>query len=221
MTPQEVNRLYQTLAAVCPTAGVHPTPPANSMSAGNVTIDFDPSATAPQRTAAQNALTAFDWSQGAQDLWDARQLSRQIGRTSAVRLTADRANSTVNLADCTGLEFQLDANASYAFQFDGAYTAAAATTGLQIALNGPAASFLAMGLTVWESVTTQRALMAAAYNTPVLGTNSAAAVALPFRIFGNLTTTAAGLLVVRFCSEVAASAVTIKRGSYGLLFGVN
>lgn len=57
-----LTRLHQTLAAVAPIVGV-------SGVQGNIRIDFAESATQPQRTAAQAALAAFDWSQAAHDAW--------------------------------------------------------------------------------------------------------------------------------------------------------
>ena len=215
--PFSATRLHETLAAVCPIIGVDVPTPGTSV---GCVIHFDPSATAQQQANAQTALAAFDWSQNTQDAYDAQQQSRQIGRSNAVRLQADVSNSTVNYADCTGLGFQLAANAHYAFEFTGAYTAAASTTGLQLALNGPAQSFFAAAFEVHETATTRRSACASAYDSGVNGTASAGATLMPFSIRGNVSTTAAGLLVVRFRSEVAASAVTIKRGSFGLLFGV-
>lgn len=212
------NRLHQTIAALAPIHGVRCGTPGNSSSCSVV---FQPSATAPQIAAANAALAAFDWSAPTQATWEAQQAAANIaGPPVRCKLNADVPNSTNVLANCTGLSFQLAANASYGFQFDGSFTAAAATTGLQLAINGPAASFISACLFVWESAIAHRVLATTAYEAPVLGTASAGATALPFRIWGNLTTTAAGLLVVRFRSEINASAVTIKRGSTGFLFGV-
>lgn len=213
------HRIHQTIAALAPIHGVRVGTPGNSATCSNV---FQASATGPQITAANAALAAFDWSAPTQATWEAQQAAANIaGPPVRCKLNADLPNSTNVLADCPGLSFQLAANASYGFQFDGTYTAAAATTGLQIGLNGPASSFITAALFVWESATgAHRVLVASAFNTPVLGAASTGATALPFRIWGNLTTTAAGLFVVRFRSEVNGSAVTIKRGSTGLLFGV-
>lgn len=63
MLAQTRFRLDTTIAAVCPISGT-------SGEQGSVRIDFAPGATAPQQTAANNALAAFDWSQAAQDAWE-------------------------------------------------------------------------------------------------------------------------------------------------------
>lgn len=216
-SPRLAGRLHQTIAALAPIHGISVGTEGQS---GSCVINFN-GATAPQIAAANAALAAFDWTAPTQAIWDAQQAAANpFGPPVRCKLNADVPNSTNVLANCAGLSFQLAANASYGFQFDGSFTAAAATTGLQLALNGPAASFISACLFVWESAIAHRTLAASAYETPVLGTASAGATALPFRIWGNLTTTAAGLFVVRFRSEVNGSAVTVKRGSTGLLFGV-
>lgn len=61
-----IERLHESLAAVCPIVGVSvPTP---GTSAG-VAIQYDPSATAPQQVLAQTTLATFDWSQATHDAW--------------------------------------------------------------------------------------------------------------------------------------------------------
>ncbi len=54
-------RLEETIAAVCPIHGVS--------GSTNTRIDYRDEATTEQRTAAQAALAAFDWSQTAHDAW--------------------------------------------------------------------------------------------------------------------------------------------------------
>lgn len=56
-----LDRLTETIAAVCPIHGVSGTT--------NTRIDYRDEATTEQRTAAQAALAAFDWSQAAHDAW--------------------------------------------------------------------------------------------------------------------------------------------------------
>lgn len=55
-----IQRLHETIAAVCPISGVSVNPTA---------ISFAPEATQQQRDAANAALAAFDWSQQAHDTW--------------------------------------------------------------------------------------------------------------------------------------------------------
>lgn len=209
-------RLHEAIAAVCPIDGV-------SGSQGNIRIDYKPEATAQQQTDAQTALAAFDWSQAAQNQWLARSKQRAVGNVTAVRLGVDRVNSTVNFADCTGLEFDMAPNSHYAFEFTGAYTAAAGTTGLQLSVNGPASPNLVVA--AGQIATSGTAVVnggIASYDTGINATASGGATALPFFVKGNISTGAnGGTFILRFRSEIAASAVTIKAGSYGLLYGVS
>ena len=57
-----IERLTETIAAVCPIHGVSGTT--------NTRIDYRDEATAEQRTAARAALAAFDWSDAAHDAWE-------------------------------------------------------------------------------------------------------------------------------------------------------
>ncbi len=209
-------RLHESIEAVCPIHGV-------SGSQGNIRIDYKPEATAQQQTDAQAVLAAFDWSPVIQDMWERRKQERKVGNVKAVRLGADRVNSTVNFADCTGLEFDLAPNSHYAFEFTGAYTAAAGTTGLQLSVNGPASPNLVVAAgQIATSATAVQSGVIAAYDAGLNATASGGSTALPFFVKGNISTGAAGgTFVLRFRSEVAASAVTIKAGSYGLLYGVS
>ncbi len=70
-TPRTLTRLQTVLAALAPIDGVSVRTFGDSAA---VRIDFQAAATGPQRTAAQNALTAFDWSDAAQTTWEAAQL---------------------------------------------------------------------------------------------------------------------------------------------------
>lgn len=63
-----IDRLTDTIAAVCPIHGVSGTT--------NTRIDYRDEATAEQRAAAQSALAAFDASQAAHEAWQ-RQKRRE------------------------------------------------------------------------------------------------------------------------------------------------
>jgi hypothetical protein len=210
-----IARLYEAVAAVAPIVGV-------SGVQGSIRIDFN-GADQGQIDAANAVVAGFDYSQAADDLWITRTKQRVIGSITPVRLAVDRTNSTVNFADCTGLSFDLAANSHYAFEFVGAYIAAAGTTGLQIAVNGPASpNLVAVASQIATSATAAQNGVAANYDVGNNATASGGATALPFWVKGNISTGASGgTFTLRFRSEIAASAVTIKAGSYGLLYGVN
>jgi hypothetical protein len=61
-----IDRLDETISAVCPISGVSVGTLGDSAS---VRIDFKDSATQQQRTAARDALAAFDWSEAADTAW--------------------------------------------------------------------------------------------------------------------------------------------------------
>lgn len=61
-----IERLHEAIKAVCPIVGV--SVPTIGTSVG-VSIQFDPSATAPQQANAQSVVAGFDWSQNAHDTW--------------------------------------------------------------------------------------------------------------------------------------------------------
>jgi hypothetical protein len=56
-------RLYKTINLVCPIEGV-------SGQQGDIRIDFKVEATAQERTAAQNVIDNFDWSEATHAQWE-------------------------------------------------------------------------------------------------------------------------------------------------------
>lgn len=136
------------------------------------------------------------------------------GWTRAV-VVADvvNANAVANtLQDVTGLTIALLAGKTYRVRAWIVYTAAASTTGARFALNGPAGALAAQS---WTPVggTSIAGANHNAYNggsvtsSSLTGQNLAVVEAM-------LSTTADGDLQVRFSSEVASSAVTVKPGSF-------
>jgi len=206
-----LNRLHETVAAVCPIHGV-------SGVQGDITISFN-GATAPQQTAANSAVSSFDWSQAAHDIWLAARTGNPVLRHAMVRLSANRQTTSNALSDVAGLEFQLKPNTHYSFAFVGAYTAVGATTGISLAVNGPASPSLVRVVgCIAESATTTRNGATGAYNTAIAGLASGGATAMTFWIDGNISTGAAGgTFILRFASETNGNAVTILSGSMGEL----
>ncbi len=212
----QVLRLHNLLAAIAPIVGVSVGTIGVSAS---VRIDFDPAATAQQRTDAQTAVDGHDWSQAAQDIFDAQQLTSIVGRQTVVYKTADQSSTSTSYADCTGLSFNLAPNTKYLFEFTGAYTAAINTTGLALSANGPASpvemSYVVQAAT--GPITVAQGAQAD-YDTGAPAPTSGGATALPFWLKGTIKTGVnGGLFFLRFASEVGGSAVTIKKGSIGEL----
>lgn len=131
---------------------------------------------------------------------------------SWLKLATDVANSTVTLADVTGLSFTALANTTYIVEVTGAFQAAATTTGLALALDIPSGSVAgqvqhptsatAIGGTeqIADNATTgaTTGVRAANTNVPVWARFIAAVGA------------SGGTVQLRFRSEIAASAVTMK-----------
>lgn len=210
-----LQRLHAAVSAVAPIVGV-------SGVQGDIRIDFSPSATGPQQTAAQGVVAAFDWSQAAQDAWEQQQAIKEIGAFFVVRKGADQATGNVAFQDCTGLSFDLAPNAHYEYEFTGAYTAAAGTTGLQISVNGPASPDF-IRFVGWIATSTTASFNGAggAYDAAIAATASGGSTALPFWLSGTISTGAAGgPFMLRFRSEINGSAVTVLRGSKARLAAV-
>ncbi|GAA3027287.1 hypothetical protein [Streptosporangium longisporum] len=139
-----------------------------------------------------------------------------------VRLTATVASSATALSDATGLGLPLQAGRKYLFRFAGQYTSAAATTGLGLAVNGPAlgADGLMCNVVVAHTNAIPMLGTVVAYNTAVLGTASSAATRMPWEVWGIVHVSASGTLQLRMRSEVASSAVTLQVGSYGYAWAI-
>lgn len=210
------QRLTEAIAAICPILGVSIGTPGDSSSCR---INFDPSATVPQRAAAQSALDGYDWTQATQDAYDAQQQGRVIGVALARRKSANQAFSSNVFADVADMTFQLAPNSHYVFEFEGAYTAAAAGTSLVLSVNGPASPALCRFVgEIGESATVKRNDVGAAYDAPIAGQASTTATPRPFRIKGSISTGAVGgAFTLRARSSVNGSAVNILMGALGEL----
>lgn len=139
-----------------------------------------------------------------------------------VKITADVVSSVTSLADVTGLSLPVLANRTYAFTFWIRFSTAALTTGAQYALNAPANTFL--------TYRTETSLTAAAAGAPTyrtaravnIGSASASVDAIGGDLLcviqGIIRPTAGGNIQVRHATEVAASNLTTKLGSCGVLF---
>ena len=142
-------------------------------------------------------------------------MSILISPQTVVRLDADVVNSTVVLANVTGLSFVTVPNADYLIEAFLVYTAAAITTGINLAIAGPASPAGLVG--EWQAYTSDSAILNRQFRaydtgTPTTGVVSTAAQYAQFTAMLR-TGAAGGAATLRFASEVGASAVTIKAGS--------
>lgn len=133
---------------------------------------------------------------------------------NSLKLALDVTNSTTTPLDVTGLGIPLLAGQVVFFEFELVITAAAATTGVQLGLNGPAGGTLTAKITTPTAVGTETPLNVAAYETFNPVTTSAGSARTLATIKGVLRNGAnAGTLVPRLKSEVAGSAVNVLTGS--------
>jgi hypothetical protein len=187
----------------------------------------DPGTTGPQGPAGPTGPTGPQGIPGGLGLTGAQGPAGPTGATGAtgpqgipgwnrVKLTADVTNTTVTLADVTGLAFTAAVSTDYDFEFLIAFQTAAITTGLALALNGPGTpALLACRIEVPISAATEIDRHTNTYNTEALGTGvDVASVPRLARIVGVLRNgSTAGPVTARFRSEVAGSAVIVKAGS--------
>lgn len=168
------------------------------------------------QASAQSIINAFDWSGPAQAAYDLQRQQATIGVQTIRRKSANQSSTVTALADVADLSFVLAPNTHYKFTFMGAYSAAVSTTGLTLAVNGPASpSFLAFIALIGVGQLAPPAMGAGgAYEVPMTGPTSAGATSLPFWLEGTISTGAVGgTFTLRFASEVGGSTVTILRGS--------
>lgn len=135
------------------------------------------------------------------------------GGLTWAKLAADVANSTTTLAT-SGLSFTAVANTTYLVEVMGAFTAAATTTGIALALDIPSGSVI--GLSLHPSTATalvgneqiaDNATTGA--TTGVRAANTNVPILARFIVAVGAT---GGTVALNFRSEVASSAVTLKAG---------
>lgn len=131
---------------------------------------------------------------------------------SFLKLAADVANSTVTLADVTGLSFTAVANTTYLVELTGTCQSGATTTGIALALTIPSGSISGFALHPISTTTTNSVEQIASAATSGATTGfRAAATNVPVRGRWIVAVgTTGGIVKVQFRSEIAASAVTMK-----------
>lgn len=140
-------------------------------------------------------------------------------RNGSIALEADvvNANAVANtIADIIGLAFPVTAGETYWFRASILFAAAALTTGGRVSINGPAAPTLLAYRSVWPLTGGTEALKAglSAYDQPAAAAASSATTAANLALIeGFIRPSVNGVLQARFASEVAGSAITIKKGS--------
>lgn len=143
-----------------------------------------------------------------------------VGTEQMNVLAADvtNANATANtMQDITGLLFPMVALGRYAFRFMIDYTAAATTTGARFGITSPVGASLLAYRSLYGLTTTGESYnQAVAFDQPAAANASSPATAGNIAVIEGIITCGAspGDLQARFASEIAASAIVAKAGSY-------
>ncbi len=141
------------------------------------------------------------------------------GFPSFARSTADQTFSAIALANATSLSFAVVAGKVYKFKFNVMYTSAATTTGLRLGLTYPAATSASAIANFTAGADGTAALFSGVINASgdsVQSTNAAAVTpAIMFStVEGTIMPTAAGTVQLQAATELLASNVVIKAGSF-------
>lgn len=132
-----------------------------------------------------------------------------------LRVTADVSSTdATNWANITGLTASVNSGETYTFKCSLTYTTAVSTTAVQLAVNGPTATALDYGVYVSTTATTMHSSAQTAYDTVTNPATGGGTTRLTATVEGTVVPSAAGTFALRLRSEVASSAVTIKRGSF-------
>lgn len=126
-------------------------------------------------------------------------------------------NATANtIADVTGLSFPVVSGSKYYFRFWIAYTSAATATGSRWAVNGPSLTSLSLKSAYSLTTTTQTVNAVSGYDLPAAtnATSAATTVGNWAVLEGIIQCSADGNVIARFASEITASAITAKAGSF-------
>lgn len=137
--------------------------------------------------------------------------------------TADQTNVGTSYVDVTEVGLSVAANKAYAFEFVLICDADAATTGIDVACNGPASpTSICYEVCYWTSATARTERCATAYDLNTGSTGSNGTAQKLFRVRGVLRNGAnSGTLIARAKREAVGSGPNVRAGSYGVLTPLN
>lgn len=137
--------------------------------------------------------------------------------------TSDQLAIGTAYATVTGVDMPLVAGLSYMFEFGLICDADATTTGIDVAVTGPASpTQLHYTLESWTSATAKTFRGATGYDDNPANANSCGATARMFMIRGIIRNGAnAGNLSPRAKREAVGSGPNVRAGSYGLLWALS
>jgi hypothetical protein len=132
-----------------------------------------------------------------------------------VGLTSGVSSSSTSLANVTGLTVSLPGAGTYSIFIKGTFTGSATTEGVGLAINGPSASLVAVGIGYGATVSYINAFSRyTAYDDGPLLSQSGGSTSREFCICGIVNVTASGTLAMRFRAETGgANSATIDAGT--------
>lgn len=191
---------------------------------GPTGLQGPPGPQGPQGVPGTNGTNGTNGAQGPQGIQGVQGVQGPAGPSilTTCKITVDLSpNSTVTMGDATGLSFAVANGTYYAYRFLVLFQTAAITTGIRLSVTHPAATLTAYTALIPAAADAVNALYSGwgtASDDAVVGTGvQAANTTYLATLEGVLLPSAGGTLQLRFASEVAASAVTVKRGSAGIL----
>ena len=135
--------------------------------------------------------------------------------------TSDETGLGSSFVDIASLSFAVAANKTYRFHFFIIADSDATTTGIDVAVNGPATSTLAYTQIYWTGIGVQARAGALAYDNDTASTGSNGTTARMFEVYGVLKTTASGTLAARIKREAVGSGPNVRAGSCGFLYALD
>lgn len=146
-----------------------------------------------------------------------------LGFTAIAYKSADQTLIGASYADVTSLSLPVLANKAYAFEFEIWADADATTTGIDVAVTGPASpTAIRYEQVYWTSATARTERAATAYDANTASTASNGTAPKPFRVRGVLINGAnAGNIVARIKRENVGTGPNVRAGSWGRLSLLN
>jgi len=129
--------------------------------------------------------------------------------------TSDQTAIGTSFADVTGLGISVVNGGEYLFEFYVIADADAATTGIDLSINGPTTSYLQYTVSFWSNATTMANRMFNSYDAAIPVTGSNGTDRAIFKIYGVAKFTASGTLIPRIKREAVGSGPNVRTGSVG------
>ena len=139
----------------------------------------------------------------------------------APRVAVKSANQTgigTSFADITDLGFAVTSGKTYRFHYYLIMQSDAGTTGIDVAINGPATTILQYTVRFWGSGTTEGTRAYAAYDGSVPQLASNGATPRIYEVYGIIKPSASGTLIPRAKREAVGSGPDCLAGSNGLIW---